>query len=123
MHEDFDNLIEEAKMAERRALERGTGKSKKVARQSLRMNQAPQTLLNWSTKKEAKKKSKKGAQVASSLGEVKALFKELKEVKREAVRRKVFYSQCKVEGHLKEECMTPPICAICIMYYNHTIAN
>lgn len=54
--------------------------------------------------------------------EMQALMNELKEFHREAVRRKVFCSQCKVEGHVKEECTTTPTCAICVMY-NHTTAN
>lgn len=114
--EDFDALTEEAKMAERRALERGTSKSKKVIKESSSEDESS----TWDSFKsdneeETKKKGKKKHWESTSLGEVKALPEELKEAKSAAMRRKVFGSQCKVEGHLKEECTTPPTCAICVM--------
>ena len=34
----------------------------------------------------------------------------------------MFCSQCRMEGHVKEECTTPPTCAICEMY-NHLTSN
>lgn len=87
---------------------------------SMTMSQAPQ--IPTGEEKETKKRGKRKAQVSTSLGEVKALLEELKEVKREAVKRKVFCSQCRVKGNLREECTTPSTCAICVMY-NHTTGN
>lgn len=54
------------------------------------------------------------------LGEVHALMDELKKSKKgNNFRKNMLCSQCKQEGHTKEEFVTTTTCAICVMY-NHS---
>ena len=73
-------------------------------------------------KTKEKAKSTENPEKSDALGEMQTLLEELKKAKNEVVRRNMFCSQCRMEGHVKEECTTPPTCAICDMY-NHSTSN
>ena len=123
--EDFDELIEEAKMAERRASERTKRRAKKKKSSSDEESNSSSSEETGSDTDDQKKKHKKRNKLKKNdvLGEVQALVEELKKTKKgKDFRKNMFCSQCKQEGHIKEECTTTPTCAICLMY-NHSTAN
>ena len=80
-------------------------------------------------KKDKKRKKKKNfrekKKTSNMMKEMQALVDELKKKDNNnqgGFQKRVWCGQCRTEGHTKEECTTPPTCAICVMY-NHTIIN
>ena len=122
--EEFDAIVEKAKIAERREQEKKRTRRRKEKTPAEDDTSASSESSSSESKKEDKKKNKKQGKTRKSeaLGEMQTLLEELKKAKNEVVRRNMFCSQCRMEGHVKEECTTPPTCAICEMY-NHSTSN
>ena len=122
--EEFDAIVEKAKIAERREQEKKRTTRKRNRARSEEENSSSSESSSSESEKEDKRKSGKHGkpQKPDALGEMQTLLEELKKEKNEVVRRNMFCSQCRIEGHVKEECTTPPTCAICDMY-NHTTSN
>ena len=122
--EEFDAIVEKAKIAERREQEKKRTRRRKEKTPAEDDTSASSESSSSESEKEDKKKSKKQGKTRKSdaLGEMQTLLEELKKAKNEVVRRNMFCSQCRMEGHVKEECTTPPTCAICEMY-NHSTSN
>ena len=122
--EEFDAIVEKAKIAERREQEKKRTRRKREKASAQEETFGSSESSSSESEKEDKKKSKKQGKVRKSdaLGEMQTLLEELKKAKNEVVRRNMFCSQCRMEGHVKEECTTPPTCAICEMY-NHSTSN
>ena len=116
--EEFDAIVEKAKIAERREQEKKRTRKKRekaIVEEETSGSSEPSLL---ESEKEGKRKSKKQgkSQKLDALGEMQTLLEELKKAKNEVVRRNMFCLQCRMEGHVKEECTTPLTCAICEMY-------
>ena len=122
--EEFDAIVEKAKIAERREQEKKRTRRKREKAAVKEETSGSSESSSSESEKEDKKKSKKQgkARKLDALGEMQILLEELKKAKNEVVQRNMFCSQCRMEGHVKEECTTPPTCAICDMY-NHSTSN
>ena len=122
--EEFDALVEKAKIAERREQEKKRTKRRKEKTSAQDDTSASSEFSSSESEKEDKKRSKKPgkARKSDALGEMQTLLEELKKAKNEVVRRNMFCFECRMEGHVKEECTTSPTCAICEMY-NHSTSN
>ena len=111
-------------MAKRREQEKKrTTRKRKKARSEEETFGSSESSSSESEKEDKRKSRRHGKpQKSDALGEMQTLLEELKKAKNEVVRRNMFCSQCRMEGHVKEECTTPPTCAICDMY-NHSTSN